>query len=73
MRLRICCPGTGLVYTSEKVNASFVISSGLCPRPSEAKEQGIEVRLILRGLCTKFIQSGDLNLKNSVERCEAQQ
>ena len=73
MGLRICRPETGLVHASEKMNGIHGISSGLCPRPSEAKEQDIEIWLILRGLCTKFIQSGDLNLKNSAKRCEAQQ
>jgi len=66
-------PKRGWVYASEKMNGIHGISSGLCPRPSEAKEQDIEIWLILRGLCTKFIQSGDLNLKNSAKRCEAQQ
>ena len=56
MGLRICRPETGLVHASEKMNGIHGISSGLCPRPSEAKEQGIEVRLILRGLCTNFVQ-----------------
>ncbi len=53
--LRICRPITGLVYTSEKVNAILVILCRLIPFSPGAEEYEIEIRWLPRGLCPKIV------------------